>query len=76
VLKRTRTKSKNLEDKLSEIKQKLNLLKLVGAYIRAIREAKIYEHELASELQALNLAHTHLSGYTPKPHRRGGKASI
>ncbi len=54
-------------------KAKFNLLKLVGAYIRAIREAKIYEHELASELQALNLAHTHLSSYTPKPHRGGGE---
>jgi hypothetical protein len=47
----------NIERETLKNKNKSNLLKLVGAYIRTIREAKIYEHELASELQALNLSH-------------------
>ena len=38
-----------------QISMKHDLLKLVWANVWAIRKAKIYEHELASKLKALNL---------------------
>ena len=36
-------------------------MKLVGAYVRTIGEAKVNQHELTTELKALHLTHANLS---------------